>query len=114
MAFESAMAIYTFQSRLKLDGVTVFHLPFTSMLYIVCHRQSANGSQDNGDFSKLKKLCDTLVGVTLPWLAILNDVANMDSWLLSKNSTHQTIRAHTEKEFLRKIASNRHIVARIV
>ena len=28
-----------------------------------------------------------------------NDVTSMDSWLLSKSSTHQTIRAHTEKEF---------------
>ena len=28
-----------------------------------------------------------------------NDVASMDSWLLSKSSTQQTIRAHTEKEF---------------
>ena len=72
------------------------------------------GSQYNGNFSLLKKLCDTLVGVTLPRLVILNDVASMYSWLLSKNNTHQTIGAHTEKEFLRKIAANRHIVARIV
>ena len=43
-----------------------------------------------------------------------NDVASMDSWLLSKNNTHQTIRTHTEKEFLREIAADRHIVARIV
>ena len=28
-----------------------------------------------------------------------NDVASMDSWLLSKSNTHQTICAHTEKEF---------------
>ena len=28
-----------------------------------------------------------------------NDVTSMDSWLLSKSSTQQTIRAHTEKEF---------------
>ena len=27
------------------------------------------------------------------------DVASMDSWLFSKCNTHQTIRAHTEKEF---------------
>ena len=28
-----------------------------------------------------------------------NDVTSMDSWLLSKSNTQQTIRAHTEKEF---------------
>ena len=28
-----------------------------------------------------------------------NDVTSMDSWLLSKSNTHQTIRAHTDKEF---------------
>ena len=28
-----------------------------------------------------------------------NDVTSMDSWLLSKCNTQQTIRAHTEKEF---------------
>ena len=28
-----------------------------------------------------------------------NDVTGMDSWLLSKSNTQQTIRAHTEKEF---------------
>ena len=28
-----------------------------------------------------------------------NDVTSMDSWLLLKCSTQQTIRAHTEKEF---------------
>ena len=27
-----------------------------------------------------------------------NGVTRMDSWLLSKSSTQQTIRAHTEKE----------------
>ena len=27
-----------------------------------------------------------------------NDVTSMDSWLLSKSNTQQTIRAHTEKE----------------
>ena len=43
-----------------------------------------------------------------------NDVTSMDSCLLSKSSTQQTIRAHADKEFLRKIAANRDIVARIV
>ena len=28
-----------------------------------------------------------------------NDVTSMDSWLLSKSNTQQTIRAYTEKEF---------------
>ena len=28
-----------------------------------------------------------------------NDVTSMDSWLLSKSSTQQTIRAHADKEF---------------
>ena len=112
MIFESAIAIeislYTFQSRLKLDGV--FHLyPVDSLSQTERQRFTIQRQ-----FQQIKKVMLYPRWNHVPWLAILNDVASMDNRLLSKNSTHQTIRAHTEKELFRKIAANRHIVVRIV
>ena len=42
-----------------------------------------------------------------------NAAAAIGSWLSSKNSPHQTIRAHIEKELLRMISHKRCLVAKI-
>ena len=42
-----------------------------------------------------------------------NAAAATGSWLSSKNSPHQTIRAHMEKELLRVISHKRRLVAKI-
>ena len=43
-----------------------------------------------------------------------NAAAAIASWLSSKNSPHQTIRAHMEKELLRMISHKRRLFAKIV
>ena len=42
-----------------------------------------------------------------------NAAAAIGNWLSSKNSPHQTIRAHMEKELLRMIYHKRRLVAKI-
>ena len=49
----------------------------------------------------------------VPWNANSNAAVAIGSWLSSKNSTHQKIRDHMEKELLRMISHKRRLVANI-
>ena len=71
------------------------------------------GSPVNGHFNKLQKLSYTLVGGHAIYTMACNSnaAAAIGSWLSSKNSPHQTIRAHIEKELLRMIYHKRRLVA---
>ena len=91
----------------KLDGV--FHLPCT--LFVT--DRAPNVSQVNGHFNKLKRLSYTLVGGHAIYTMACNSnaAAAIGSWLSSKNSPHQTIRAHMEKELLRMISHKSRLVA---
>ena len=93
----------------KLDGV--FCLPCA--LFVT--DREGKGSLVNGAFNKWTKISDTLVvkkgHATKTYHS--NAVAAMDSWLFSMNHPDQTIPAHMDKELLRRIAANRHIVGRI-
>ena len=98
--------IYSDLCSQKSDGV--FHLPCTLSV------TEPKGSPVNGHFNNLKKLSYTLVGGHAIYnMACNSNAAALGSWLFSKNSPHQTIRAHMEKELLRMIYHKRRIVAKI-
>ena len=73
------------------------------------------GSPVNGHLNKLKKLSYTLAGghAIYTMACHSNAAAAIGNWLSSKNSPHQTIRAHMEKELLRMISHKRRLVAKI-
>ena len=93
----------------KLDGV--FHLPCT--LFVT--DRAPKGLPVNGHFNKLKSYLTRKLEVALYIHHGLhsNAAAAIGSWLSSKNSPHQTIRAHMEKELLRMISHKRRLVAKI-
>ena len=94
----------------KLDGV--FHLLCT--LFVT--DRAPKGSPVNGHFKKLKKLSYTLVGGHARYTMACNSnaAAAIGSWLSSKRSPHQAIRAHMEKiELLRMFSHKRRLIAKI-
>ena len=83
-------------------------------MYLVCHRQSTKGFTSQWSFQQIKKVI-----LQASWRSryIYHGDSNaaaaaaIGSWLSSKNSPHQTIRAHMEKELLRMISHKRRLVA---
>ena len=83
-------------------------------MYLVCHRQSTKGFTSQWSFQQIKKVILHAI-----WRSRYrpiyhgnsNAAAAIGSWLSSKNSPHQTIRAHVEKELLRMISHKRRLVA---
>ena len=93
----------------KLDGV--FNLPCTLLVTDIAPK----GSPVNGHFNN-KMLSYTLVGSHAIYTMACNSNSAADatdSWLSSKDSPHQTIRAHMEKELLRMISHKRRLVVKI-
>ena len=83
---------------LKLDGV--FHLPCN--LFVTDRAPKGFTSQWSLSTNQKSYLKYTLVGVHAIYTMACNSnaAAAIGSWLSSKNSPHQTIRAHIEKELL--------------
>ena len=82
-------------------------------MYLVCHRQSTKGFTSEWSFQQIKKVI-----LHASWRSryIYHGDSNaaaaaIGSWLSSKNSPHQTIRAHMEKELLRMISHKKRLVA---
>ena len=111
MNFERTLTTDIFSDFMQSKVGWVFHLPCT--LYVT--DRAPNGSPVNGHFNKLKKLSYTLVGghAIYTMACDSNAAAAIGSWLSSKRSPHQTIRAHKEKELLRMISHKRRLVAKI-
>ena len=85
-------------------------------LYLVCHRQSTKGFTSQLSFQQIYKVI-----LHVSWRSRYiytmacnsNAAAAIGSWLSSKNSPHETIRAHLEKDLLQMISHKRRLVAKI-
>ncbi len=87
----------------------------TYALYIVSHRQGTKGFTNQWPFQQIKKLSYTLAGGHAIYTMACNSNAAADAtgrWLSSKDSPHQTMRAHMEKELLRMISHKRRLVVK--
>ena len=72
----------------------------------------------NGNLNKFQKFSDTLAGgqTTVTTMACNSNYVTTvysNCWLSSKNSPRQTMCVHMEEELVRRIAANRHFVAKI-
>ena len=86
-------------------------------LYLVCHRQSTKGFTSQWLFQQIKKWRSRYIFIYI-YIYVYNMACNSNAaaignWLSPKNSPHQTIRAHMEKELLRMISHKRRLVAKI-
>ena len=110
------LRIYAIQSWM---GCSTYHVPCLShseheRVHQSCHKQSTKGFTSQWSFQQIKKVILHAI-----WRSryIYHGNSNaaaaaIGSWLSSKNSPHQTIRAHMEKELLRMIShNNRRLVA---